>query len=58
MKITKRNKVIIKTNVLMKLDDLDRAREAIKKDLEKDGFVLLDNRYDVYILSEEEDSNG
>ena len=41
-------KLIIKCTGVMKPDDRDRLEENIKLDLERNGFALLDDRFEVY----------
>ena len=58
MKLKKQNKVIIKANFSMKPEDLNRVVEGISNDLEDKGFVVLDNRFDIYIISTEAECDG
>lgn len=46
------NKLIIVCDQLMKPDERERTEEQIKHDLERNGFVLLDNRFKVYEIND------
>lgn len=48
------NKLIIVCDQLVKPDELERTEERIKRDLERNGFALLDNRFKVYEIKEED----
>ena len=41
-------KLIIVCSNLLKPDDRERLEENIKLDLERNGFALLDGRFEVY----------
>lgn len=49
------NKVIIVCEDLLKPDDRERMEQQIKHDLEQNGFVLLDSRFKVYKMDEDEE---
>jgi hypothetical protein len=39
--------VILKYRGMMPIDELDRAYEQFKKEMEQFGFVIIDDRFDV-----------
>lgn len=47
------SKVIIQYEDHLKIDDIDRLQEAIKKQLDRDGFIVVDGRAKIYIIDEE-----
>lgn len=50
------SKVIIQYEDHLKPDDIDRLQDAMKKRLDKDGFIVVDGRAKIYIIDEEEEN--
>lgn len=50
--------VILKYKGLISLDELERMHIEFADDLKTDGFVIVDNRFDIYEVDTEEDENG
>ena len=48
------SKVIIQYEDYLKVDDIDRLQNAMKKRLDEDGFIIVDGRAKIYVIDEEE----
>lgn len=48
------SKLVIKLKCLTKVDDRERIEEWIKKDLKENGFVLIDDMFEVYEVDDVE----
>lgn len=40
-------KVILRFNGMLTHDELERIEEQFKSDLDRNGFIVIDNRFDV-----------
>lgn len=48
------SKLILKPTVMIHRDELDRLEERIAKDLERNGFAIIDPIFEVYEIKEKE----
>lgn len=49
------SKLILKLKQKLPFPEIERLEEAIKNDLEKNGFAIIDDKFDIYEINTGED---
>ena len=47
-------KLILKLKEYLPFNEIDRLEDAIKRDLDTNGFAIIDDKFDIYEIETEE----
>jgi hypothetical protein len=51
------SKVILQLRGMYKTDDIYRLNCELKQDFDKNGFIVIDDRYKVYVIEDEKETD-